>query len=414
MKKRFLGLLLCAALLFGLGAAGSVSAAHTHNWTQTVTQSQIGKSGKRVQICRQCGKKKKTTIPAVKKIALKQKRFVFDGKAKTPAVVVTDKAGKALKKGTDYKVKYDAGRKAIGTYTVKVTLRGSYKGSKTLQFSILPKAPTGLAASAAAAESLTLKWKSVKGATGYVVYRYDAAKKSYSKLKAVQSTTFTAKSLAPATAYSFAVRAYTKTAKGNLYSACGKVLTARTAEAGGNPPQPAEPTRYRDVQKILQSGVYSVQLRFEAVPDASYRLQRRGEDYYIEMHITDGGETYDADLFYDGAEQKVYSKLFGVWFELDDEEMKGMAKELDLLRLVDLSDPATVTASKVTCGGKLCDMETVTAKDGSVTQLCFQNGTLVRLGFSQEGEDTVWCDLGAFSGKVGTFEKPKFPIKLHV
>ncbi|MBQ4207488.1 MAG: fibronectin type III domain-containing protein [Clostridia bacterium] len=407
MKKRILSLLLCAVLLFGLGAALPASAAHTHQWTQTVTQAQIGKSGKRVQTCRQCGKQKKTTIPAVKKIALRQKSFVFDGKTKTPAVVVTDKAGNTLKKGTDYRVKYAAGRRAVGTYGVKVTLRGNYKGSRTLTFKIYPKAPTGLKAAAVTADSVSLQWKAVKGATGYVVYRYYPEKNAYGKLKTVKGTAYAVKNLAPQTAYSFAVRAYTKTAKGSILSAYGKVLTVQTAAL-----PPAEPTRYLGVQKILQTGVYSVGLRFEEMPDASYRLQRRGEDYYIEMHMTDGGESYDADLYYDGTAQTVYTRMLGIWFELDDEEMKGMAKELDLLRLIDLRDPAGVEGGKATFGGKDCDTETVTAKDGSVTQLWFQNGRLVRLGLSAEGEETVWCGIDGFSGKVGTFEKPKHPIKL--
>ena len=412
MKKRILSLLLCAALVFGLGAALPVSAAHTHSWTQTVTQAQIGKNGKRVQTCKQCGKQKKTTIPAVKTVKLKKKSFVYDGKAKTPAVVVTDKKGNTLKKGTDYKVKYAAGRKAIGIYRVKVTLRGDYKGSKTLTFKIVPQAPAGLAAAAVTAESVNLQWRAVKGATGYVVYRYDAAKNSYSKLKATKNTTYTVKSLAPATACSFAVRAYTKTEDGNLYSAYSKVLAARTAEAGGGSTQPAGPTRYKSVQKILQTGVYSVGLCFEDVPGASYRLQRRGEDYYIEMHISDGGENYDTDLYYDGAEQKVYSKMLGMWFELDDEEIKGMAQELDLLRKVDLSDPAKVTGAEVTYGGKPADLEMVTAKDGSMTMLCFQDGKLVRLGLSEANSSTVWCQIDGFSGTVGSFSKPKFPIKI--
>ena len=404
MKQRILSLLLCALLLFSLGAASPAFAAHTHSWTQTVTQAQIGKSGKLTQTCSRCGKQKKTNIPAVKTVALKQKSFVYDGKTKKPAVVVTDKTGAALKKGTDYTVKYAAGRKAIGVYTVRVTLRGNYKGSKTLTFKILPQAPAGLSAAAVTAESVKLQWKAVKGATGYLVYRYDTVKKSYVKLKATKKTAYTVKGLTPDTACAFTVRAYTKTDKGNLYSAYGNALTVRTA-AG-------EPTRYKAVWKILQTGVYSAGLRFEDVPDASYRLQRRGEDYYIEMHMTEGGESYDADLCYDGAEQRVYTRMLGLWFELDDDEMKGMAKELDLLRTVDLSDPATVTQAQVTFGGKPADLETVTGRDGSVTQLCFQNGKLVRLGLSAAGEDVVWCRIDGFSGSVGTFEKPKHPIKL--
>jgi len=410
MKNRILSLLLCAVILCGLGAALPASAAHTHSWTQTVTKAQPGKNGVRVRTCKTCGKQTKTAIPAVKTIALAKKSFVFDGKTKTPAVTVTDKKGNALKKGTDFKVQYAAGRKAIGKYAVKVTLCGSYKGSKTLAFQIIPQTPSKPSA-AAAAQSVTLKWKKVKGATGYVLYRYDSASGSYSKLKVTPDTTCTVKALTPATAYRFKLRAYTKTGKGNLWSGYSQALTVKTAKAAAPAPQP---TRYKQIQKVLQTGVYSVQLTMEEALQGSYRLQRRGEDYFIRMHLTEDGQTYDADVYYDGAKQKVYGKMMGIWFELDDDEMKGMAKQLDLFRMIDLSDPQKAVAGKATYGGKACETETVTAKDGSVTTFYFSDGALVRLGLSEKGEQTVWCKISGFSGKVGSFEKPKFPIKIRV
>lgn len=409
MKKRILSLLLCAVLLLSFGAMLPAGAAHTHSWTQTVTKAQIGKNGKRVQTCKQCGKQKKVTIPAVKTIALSQKSFVYDGKGKTPAVTVTDKAGKTLKKGTDYKVQYAAGRKAVGVYAVKVTLCGSYKGGKTLQFRILPQTPQALSAAGVTAQAVTLKWKPVKGATGYIVYRFDPATDSYSKKKSVKETSLTLKSLAPATVYRFKVQAVAKTAKGTLFSARSQALKVKTAKAAA-----PQPTRYKDVLKIQQSGVYSMQLTFEEAQEGTYRLQRRGEDYFIAMHMTEGGQTYDADVFYDGAKQKVYGKMYGLWFEMEGDDMKQMPKDLDLLRMIDLKDPAKVTASQAVYGGKTCDVETVTAKDGSATVLYFQNGTLVRIGLSQTGKDTVWCKIGGFSGTVGKFEKPLMPIRIKM
>lgn len=408
MKKCILSFLLCAAFLFGLGAALPVSAAHTHNWTQTVTQAQIGKSGKIVQTCKTCGKKKITAIPAVKKIALSKTSFVYNGKRQTPSVTVTDKKGNALKKGADYTVKYAAGCKASGRYTVKVTLRGNYKGSKTLTFQILPKAPGKPSASAVSADSVTLQWTGAKTATGYVVYRYDKAKDSYEKLKSTKKTTLTVRGLNPETSYSFAIRAYTKTSKGNLYSAYSKALTVKTAAV------PAPTLYYKDVQKILETGVYTAKLTFDDAPDASYKLSRRGEDYYMEMTMTENGVSYDADLYYDSEAQILYGKVLGIWFEMDDDEMKGMASELDVFRLADLRDPKSVETGKATWNGKTCTVETVTAKDGTVTTLYFAGGTLVRLGFAAADSDPVWCSVSGFSGKVAAFQKPKHPVKLDV
>ena len=57
-------------------------------------------------------------------------------------------------------------------------------------------------------------------------------------------------------------------------------------------------------------------------------------------------------------------------------------------------------------------METITLKDGSVVKLCFQNGSLVRVGLFDQGDSGLWCTVSGFSGKVGAFEKPKHPLKL--
>ena len=414
MKKRILSLLLCAALLCSLCAGFSAAAAgsHTHRYTQTVTKASVGKSGKIVRTCAVCGKTKTTAIPAVKKIALSKTSYVYSGKAKTPSVTVTDKKGNTLKKGADYTVKYAAGRTASGRYTVKVTLRGNYRGNKTLTFKIMPKAPGRPTAAAVTADSVTLQWTGARTATGYIVYRYDKAKDSYEKLKSTKKTTLTVRGLAPETSYAFAVRAYAKTAKGNLYGAYSKPLTVRTAAKPD--PTPAAPTLYyKDVQRILETGVYTAALTFDDTPDARYKLSRRGNDYYLEMEMTENGERYAVDLYYDSTEQILYGKMLGIWVEMDDDEMKSMISDLDLFRLVDLRDPRAVETDKTTWNGKTCTVETVTAQDGTMTTLYFAGGTLVRLGFSSADGDTIWCGVSGFSGKVGTFQKPLHPLKLE-
>ena len=130
------------------------------------------------------------------------------------------------------------------------------------------------------------------------------------------------------------------------------------------------------------------------------------------MEMTENGEHYAVDLYFDGAEQMLYGKMLGVWFEMDDEEMKRSISDLDIFRLINLRDPAKVETGKKTWNSKACTVETVTAKDGTATTLYFVNGTLVRLGFSAEDGETIWCSVSGFSGKVAAFQKPVFPIKI--
>ncbi len=58
------------------------------------------------------------------------------------------------------------------------------------------------------ANSITLKWKSVSGATGYRVYRYDNGK--WVKVTTTKKHKYTDSSLDPVTAYKYKVKAYTK------------------------------------------------------------------------------------------------------------------------------------------------------------------------------------------------------------
>ena len=73
------------------------------------------------------------------KISLSAYSFTYNGKVKTPAVIVKDAAGKTLKKGTHYTVTYSVGRKSVGEYKVTVKMKGNYSGSRVLTFNVLPK-----------------------------------------------------------------------------------------------------------------------------------------------------------------------------------------------------------------------------------------------------------------------------------
>ncbi|SEK78303.1 dockerin type I domain-containing protein, partial [Ruminococcus albus] len=68
--------------------------------------------------------------------------YTYDGKAKTPAVTVTD-GSKTLVNGTDYTVSYSANTE-VGTAKANITFMGNYTGTKTLSFTISKAAPTSI------------------------------------------------------------------------------------------------------------------------------------------------------------------------------------------------------------------------------------------------------------------------------
>ena len=69
------------------------------------------------------------------KASLSATSYSYDGKAKTPSVVVKH-GTQTLKKDIDYTVSYPSGRIKPGTYSVTVKFKGMYAGSKTLTFKI--------------------------------------------------------------------------------------------------------------------------------------------------------------------------------------------------------------------------------------------------------------------------------------
>lgn len=113
----------------------------THTYKTTTTKATTSKNGSIVKKCNVCGKVASTkTVYYAKSFSLSTTSYTYNGKVKTPSVTVKDSKGNKLKKDTDYTVSYTtSGRKNIGTYKVKVTLKGNYSGSKTLSFTINPK-----------------------------------------------------------------------------------------------------------------------------------------------------------------------------------------------------------------------------------------------------------------------------------
>lgn len=188
----------------------------------------------------------------------------YNGKAQKPKIKVTY-GKKTLKQGKDYTVKYSS-NKAIGT--AKITITGvkkrGYTGTKTVTFKILPAKVTSVAVSAATANTVSLSWKAVKGAAGYVVYSYNAKTKKYQKVATVKSNKATVKKLAVGTSYSYAVKAYKKVGKTYYYSASySSLVKANTA-----------PAKVASVAVSYPGGA-SVKLSWKAVKGAS------GYDVYL-------------------------------------------------------------------------------------------------------------------------------------
>lgn len=138
-----------------------------HDYKQTVTPAQIGKDGKIVKECGNCGAKETTaTIAAIDKVTLSATSYTYNEKERKPSVTVTDTKGKKLTKDTDYTVKYSDGGKNPGKYTVTVTFKGNYTGTKKLTYTIKPKT-VSISKVTAEKNGFQVTWKKGAEITGY-------------------------------------------------------------------------------------------------------------------------------------------------------------------------------------------------------------------------------------------------------
>ncbi len=159
---------------------------------------------------------------------LSKSSYTYDGKAKKPSVRVKDKDGKVIS-SDNYSVSYGKGRKNVGRYSVKVVMKGGYKGSKTLYFKINPAAAK-LKGVTPKKKSFTAKWtKKTKQTTGYQ-FQYStnikfkkAVKKTVKNAKTVKLTVKKLK----AKTYYVRVRTYKTTNGENYYSKWSKTVTVK-------------------------------------------------------------------------------------------------------------------------------------------------------------------------------------------
>lgn len=267
---------------------------HQHKTVSETTKATTTKDGSIVSTCTECGEDVSIKkIAKVSRISLSKTAYSYDGKVKTPSVTVKDANGKTLKKGTDYTVTYSAGRTKIGKYTVTVTLKGSnYSGSKTLSFTVGPVKPTSVKAASRTANSVTLTWGKVSGASGYVVYRYSDSTKKYTKVATVKTNKATVSKLKAGTTYKFAVQAYKTSGKDTYYGETGALFTTTT-----NPAAPsikvtstAKGKAYISFKKV--TGATKYEFYCSTSKSGSYKKLSTSSTAYYTASKLKSGKTY--------------------------------------------------------------------------------------------------------------------------
>ena len=205
-----------------------------HNYSKTFTidkQATMKANGSKSRHCTACdATTDKKTIYKASTVKLSTTKYVYNGKTKSPSIVIKDSKGNTIS-NANYKVTKPSGRKNVGKYTYKITFKNEYSGSKSLYLTINPKAPT-IKTPAAAKKAMTVKWSKVSSqATGYEIM-YTTNSKFTKGKKTVKVTSYktTSKKISKLTSkkiYYVKIRTY-KTVKGvKYYSAWSKVKSVK-------------------------------------------------------------------------------------------------------------------------------------------------------------------------------------------
>ena len=216
-----------------------------HNYkekSRALTKATTSKDGKRTATyactrtgCKATYTKTLQTYYKASNIKLSKTACTYNGKVQKPSVTVKDSKGKALKNGTDYTVSYPKGMKNVGKYTVKVTLKGNYSGSKSMTYNINPKG-TSVSKVTAAKKGFKVTWKKqATQITGYQVQYSTSSKFKSAKTVTISKNKTTSKSVNKLSAkkkYYVRVRTYKTVKIGGksvkLYSGWSKAKSVTT------------------------------------------------------------------------------------------------------------------------------------------------------------------------------------------
>lgn len=172
---------------------------------------------------------KKNVVSATPSVKLSTSTYTYNGKVKTPGVKVCVN-GTVLTKD-NYSVSYGKGRKNVGKYTVKVTLKNDYAGSKTVSFKINPPKSAVKKLKKGKKSFTVYVKKQSKQTSGYQV-QYSTSKKFKSpktkSLTSCKKTSLKVKKLKKHKKYYVRVRTYKKVGKAKYYSSWSSAKSVKT------------------------------------------------------------------------------------------------------------------------------------------------------------------------------------------
>lgn len=184
--------------------------AHNFANEKVIKQATLSQDGTKSLTCKNCGFVQNKAIPKIATAKLSATSYTYDGKAKKPTITVADSNGTKLAENISYTVTGSRQGTKVNEYTVTLTFKGSYSGTKDLTYKIIPKGNAITSLTSTAKNQITVKWsKQATETTGYVLYyatKEDLSDRKYVVIKNTSTLSQTVTGLTSNKKYYVAVR----------------------------------------------------------------------------------------------------------------------------------------------------------------------------------------------------------------
>lgn len=184
--------------------------AHNFANEKVIKQATLSQDGTKSLTCKNCGFVQNKAIPKIATAKLSATSYTYDGKAKKPTITVADSNGTKLAENISYTVTGSKQGTKVNEYTVTLTFKGSYSGTKNLTYKIVPKGNAITSLTSTAKNQITVKWsKQATETTGYVLYyatKEDLSDRKYVVIKNTSTLSQTVTGLTSNKKYYVAVR----------------------------------------------------------------------------------------------------------------------------------------------------------------------------------------------------------------